>query len=272
MNRSQPDNMLLVLLAGQSNMAGRGIAMPEDLEEIPGLYRFAKDYKWRPAIEPITRDRDFVGAFDENGTKITSPDPWDNVSAGEHGTVRGVGPGRTFGRLLLEANPGRTVGLIPTAVGGTPLDSWKRGGKDLWGPGSHPYDESVAMAKEALKYGTIVAVLWHQGETDAHRGNRNYKADLREVIGNFREDLNLNDVPFLLGELGSFYKPEILGNTPFVNSAMWELAEELPRVRVVKTGDLTHQGDFLHFDTKSAHLLGERYFAEYQKFRNTVQN
>ena len=36
------DDMLLVLLAGQSNMAGRDVASPDDLREIPGLLRFAK--------------------------------------------------------------------------------------------------------------------------------------------------------------------------------------------------------------------------------------
>lgn len=260
------DDMLLVLLAGQSNMAGRDVASPDDLREIPGLLRFAKDGKWRPAIEPITRDRDFVGSFGKDGNRIASPDPWDNLTMEEHGIVRGVGPGRTFGRLLLEANPGRTVGLIPTAVGGTPLASWKRGGEDVWAPGSHPYDDSVAMAKEAMKYGKIVAVLWHQGETDASRNNRNYKADLKEVICNFREDLNLNGVPFLLGELASFYKPEIMANVPFVDRAMYELAEELPAIRVVKTKDLRHKGDNLHFDTESAHRLGERYFSAFRTF------
>ena len=117
-----------------------------------------------------------------------------------------------------------------------------------------------------MKYGKIVAVLWHQGETDASRNNRNYKADLKEVICNFREDLNLNGVPFLLGELASFYKPEIMANVPFVDRAMYELAEELPAIRVVKTKDLRHKGDNLHFDTESAHRLGERYFSAFRTF------
>ena len=55
-------------------------------------------------------------------------------------------------------------------------------------------------------------------------------------------------------------------NVPLIDRAMYELAEELPALRVVKTKDLHHKGDNLHFDTESAHRLGERYFAAFQTF------
>ena len=35
--------MKLILLAGQSNMTGRGVVTPEDRLEIPGLMYMAKD-------------------------------------------------------------------------------------------------------------------------------------------------------------------------------------------------------------------------------------
>ena len=61
---------LLVLLAGQSNMAGRGYAEAEDLTAIPNLLMIRPDGKWQPAIEPITKDRDFVGTFSASGEKV----------------------------------------------------------------------------------------------------------------------------------------------------------------------------------------------------------
>ena len=70
-------------------------------------------------------------------------------------------------------------------------------------------------------------------------------------------------MPFLLGELADFYSPEILTHVPMINRAMHELAAEQPFIRVVRTEALTHCGDFLHFDTVSAHELGRRYFAEF---------
>ena len=67
MNASELENCrrdsekLLVLLAGQSNMAGRDYAGPDDLMAIPNLLMIRPDGKWQPAIEPITKDRAFVG-------------------------------------------------------------------------------------------------------------------------------------------------------------------------------------------------------------------
>ena len=168
--------MMLVLLAGQSNMAGRGEIEPEDREEIPGLLMINRNFEWVPAVEPVTADRSFAG----------------------------VGPGRTFGRLLLEANPGCTVGLVPTAVGGTPISAWKRGGSSPWDPRERPYDQAIERAAAALQRGDFAAVLWHQGETDARLKNSRYAEDLQEVIRNFRADLPLAGVPFLCGGLGEY--------------------------------------------------------------------
>jgi len=259
---------MLVLLAGQSNMSGRGIAGPDDLVDIPGVEALRRDGAWGPAIEPITKDRAFVGTFDANGKKVTSPDPWDCILPAVGGQVVGVGCGRTFGRLLHEAFPDRAVGLIPTAVGGTPAAAWKPGGEDEHEAGRRPYDESIRLAKIAMRSGDIVAVLWHQGETDAARGNLNYRSDLREIVTNFRRDLALgDDVPFLAGELADFYEEELQCKVPIVNDALYELAAEWPFFRVIPLKGLSHKGDRLHFDTAAQHEFGRRCFAEFRRFR-----
>ena len=249
-------------------MSGRDVADASDLTAIPGLLMFAKDRKWRPAIEPITKDRAFVGTFAADGKKITSVDPWDIVLPTDSSTqVRGVGPGRTFGRLLREAMPDCEVGLIPTSVGGTGISSWLPGGVDRFDAACHPYDESIALALDAQAYGEIIAILWHQGETDAATNNTEYKQQLSTVIANFRKDLHLSDqVPFIMGELGSFYEAKIQDHVDMIDQAMHELAAELPSVAVVPAKDLVSRGDNLHFSRESAHRLGERYFSAYQQF------
>lgn len=257
---------LLVLLAGQSNMAGRGYAGPDDLQPIPGVEYIRPDFVWAPAIEPITKDRAFIGTFGADGKKVISADPFETVIPGKDQKVVGVGLGRTFGRLLAEANPGKTVGLIPTAVGGTSIAAWFPGGVDDWDPANHPYDDAIRRAKEAQKNGKIVAILWHQGENDAGKKTENYKEKLRTVAEKFRRDLGLDEsVPFIAGYLASFYEEAIGKNVDIVDNAIRDLSNEMPSFYSVETKDLNHRGDNLHFDTESLHTLGERYYSVYEK-------
>ena len=262
---------LLILLVGQSNMAGRGYAEPEDLVPIPRVEYIRPDLKWSPAIEPINKDRAFVGTFSADGEKIVSPDPFETVLPGKNQKVCGVGLGRTFGKLLAESNPDKCVGLIPAAVGGTSIAAWMPGGVDDWDENNYPYDFAIRRAKEAQKYGKIAAILWHQGESDVSNRTEHYKEKLRTVVENFRRDLGLDEsVPFIAGELASFYTDESLTGqqTDLVDHVLYELEQELPGFCVVQTKDLTHRGDFLHFDTRSLRELGKRYFAAYCTYQS----
>ena len=262
---------ILILLAGQSNMAGRGYAGSDDLIAVPRVEFLRPDLKWVPAVEPITKDRSFVGTFNEDGSKIESEDPFETVMPQSGQKICGVGLGRTFGRLLAETYPDREIGLIPAAVGGTSIAAWMPGGVDDWDPMGHPYDTAVLRAKEALKTGRIAAVLWHQGETDAKRQTEHYAEKLRSVVLNFRKDLSLDDsVPFIAGEMASFYPDKIAAHIDIVDHALQELEKELPSFRVVKTKDLDHRGDHMHFDTPSLHELGARYFAAYRRFESDL--
>ena len=94
------EKFLLVLLAGQSNMAGRGFVQDSDKIPSPRVVMLDKEGNWVPAVDPVHYDK----------------------------KAAGVGPGRTFANLLAATDPEITVGLIPTACGGSPISSWVPGG------------------------------------------------------------------------------------------------------------------------------------------------
>ena len=247
----------LVLLAGQSNMSGRGYLTENDIFPIPGLTALRWDKVWIPAVDPYNYDRLNLLGMNE------SSDPFEETGL-TCGSQRrcGVGPGRTFGRLLMEKFPGEEVGLIPTSVGGTAIAAWMPGGKDTHSE-RHPYDDALDMARFAMQSGKIEVILWHQGESDVVARTENYKEKLIEVINNLRRELDLQDVPVILGGLGTFLKPERFAARDEYEELIRQAASELPNAGFASAEGLDHRGDNLHFDTASQYELARRYFAEY---------
>ena len=254
----------LVLLAGQSNMSGRGYLTENDLFEIPGLTALRWDKEWIPAIDPYNYDRLNLLGLNE------SSDPFEEsgLTCGNQRRC-GVGPGRTFGRLLMEKFPGSEVGLIPVAVGGTAIAAWLPGGQDKHSD-RHPYDDALDMARFAMQSGNIQLILWHQGCIDAKERTPNYKEKVIEVINNFKRDLDLPDVPVILGGLGTFLDPERFAARDEYNELILQAAAELPNAGFVSAEGLNHRGDNLHFDTPSQYELARRYFNEYCKLTNQI--
>ena len=246
---------MLVLLAGQSNMSGRGYLTEEDVLPVPGVTALRRDGVWIPAADPFNFDR--INALGLND----STDPFEEKALEVNGKRRcGVGPGRTFGKLLKDLFPESEIGLVPISIGGTPIASWLPGGKDLHSD-MMPYDDGIKLARKAQEYGDFAVILWHQGETDGKLQTPNYLETLKTVINNFRRDLNIPDIPVILGGLGDFLEQRWDGNT--YTKMIIQAAQELDNAGYVSATGLTDRGDNLHFDTPSQHELGRRYFEEF---------
>ena len=246
----------LVLLAGQSNMSGRGYLTENDVSKLPGITALRWDKVWIPAVDPFNYDRiNQLGLND-------SEDPFEENALDVNNQRRcGVGPGRTFAKLMQEKFPGAEIGLIPVAVGGTPIAAWMPGGADKYSD-RHPYDDALAMARYAMQFGKIEVILWHQGESDAKFKTPDYKEKLITVINNFRRDLGLEHVPVILGEIGHFLDEKRFAVKEY-NEYIRQAAAELSLAGVVSAAELTDRGDRVHFNTTSQYELGKRYFKEY---------
>ncbi len=230
----------LFLLAGQSNMAGRGGVADEDRTAHPRVLALSKEDMWMPAAEPLHFDK----------------------------PIAGVGPGKAFGAAIADAFPADTIGLIPSAVGGSPVAAWRPGA--YYAPtDSHPYDDALRRLSAALPNGELKAVLWHQGESDSRPELAPaYRDELAALIDRFRAAAENPDLPILIGQLGRFQEKPWDQWRSEIDRIHRELADADPFVIYVSSEGLSHKGDTLHFDAASSRALGRRFAEAYLSLVN----
>ncbi len=227
MDRTAMDTMDIFLLMGQSNMAGRGL--PQDVEPIRDeRIRVFRDSRWSVAEEPLHHDR----------------------------PTAGIGLAMSFARSLRNADPDTVIGLVPRAVGSTPLERWM--------PGADLYAGAVAAAGKTARDGTLRAVLWHQGEHDARSDTdaSSYARRFTVMITELRAQLGAPALPVVLGELGAFLaaRPDF-PHYRTVNAQLRKIPDSLPHCALATAEGLTDKGDRLHYDARSLRIFGERYAA-----------
>ncbi len=230
------ENFHLYLLVGQSNMAGRGRVAATDRKPIPGVLAFSRDQRWVPAVDPLHFDKP---------------------------SIVGVGVGRSFAAVVLAATPKATIGLIPCAVGGSPIASWEPGGFHA-STKTHPWDDAIKRARAALKHGTLKGILWHQGESDSNpKLAAVYKKKLHALVTRFRKDLKAPVVPFLAGQMGRWPERPWSEAKIRVDAVHRRLSSDVKHTAFVSARGLAHKGDKVHFDSASYRVLGRRYAKAY---------
>jgi hypothetical protein len=215
----------IYLLMGQSNMVGRGemTRWPPH----PRVLSFSKAGKWVPAVDPLhetsSRDR--------------------------------VGPGVSFGRGMLHVVDQKvTIGLVPCGVGGSPLSRWEKGG-DL-------YEATVRRAREATKHGSLMGILWMQGEKDAKELAlaKSYAKRLDAMILDLRRELGLPELPFVAAlPCVELAERDDRPGAELVSESLKGLPRRVRHTATVDSSGLKSTGDQTHFSTQSQRELGRRY-------------
>ncbi len=220
----------IYLLMGQSNMVGRDTEGMASQVDNPRVLAFNPEGQWLVARDPLHAK---VGRIE-----------------------CGVGPGLSFAQEMLNtAPPNKTIGLVPCAVGGTPLKRWVKGG-DL-------YEQAVAKAKLAAKNGIIRGVLWHQGETDTEdqKNAETYEARLTAMLADLRADLGAPELPVIVGQLGEFLalQAEKHPHLETVRSAIQHMPAASPHTGYADSAGLADKGDKLHFSAAAQREFGARF-------------
>ena len=230
----------LVILAGQSNMSGRGDLPPEQSMH-PRSFVFGNDYRWKSAREPVDAAHGQVDLVSEDRDA-------------------GFGPALTFATSVLKRNPELVVGLIPCAKGASSIKEWQRdlSEKTLYG-------SCLKRVRAATTMGTVAGMLFFQGETDALDPERfpkwspsasSYSERFATFVDDLRKDLSLATMPIVFAQLGTNNSPD-----DYVN---WEILKEqqkssnLSCAAMITTDDLA-LADGVHFTTESYRVIGHRY-------------
>ncbi|MBC6369151.1 sialate O-acetylesterase [Algoriphagus sp. AK58] len=235
------ENLWVFILAGQSNMAGRGKVEPMDTIPDPRILTINKTGEVILAKEPL---------------HFYEP------------TLTGLDCGLSFGKELLKYIPDSvSILLIPTAVGGSGINQWISDETYRNVPLFTNFKEKTAIGKH---YGTVKAILWHQGESDAASVEtiKIYDKQLAVLFGKFRAEVGYPNLPIFMGRLGSYSKTD--ESWQAINSKMEDYQKTDPYAHLIQTKDLNHKGDFVHFDSEGQREMGKRYANEFIQRRTVV--
>ncbi len=228
--------MKSVLLIGQSNMAGRGY-----LHEVTPIYNenifMLRNGRWQMMTEPIHFDR----------------------------SVAGVGPAASFAQAWCSVNKNEQIGLIPCAEGGSSIDEWNREGS--------LFRHAISEAKFAMETSELIAILWHQGESDSYSEKyKNYYQKLNALVNSFRKELDVSEIPFIVGGLGDYLGKSGFGKSSveydLINQELHKYAENNSNCYFVTGEKLNPNPDGIHINAESQRRFGIRYFEAYQAKSN----
>lgn len=222
----------IYILAGQSNMAGRGLIEAMDTVSHPGIFFLDSTDHWALGREPLHY-------YEPART--------------------GLDCGMSFAKEMLLLNQDSIrVGLVPCAVGGSSAEQWLYDslyrGVSLFSN----FERKVNVAKSS---GEIKGILWHQGESNANaKALESYSMVLDSLFFKMRQTCGNPELPIIMGELARFLSwNEYHGYHVPVNELLLKKTRESPNLWLVSSEGLTSKGDSVHFNSVSLRDLGRRY-------------
>lgn len=225
-----------ILMAGQSNMAGRG-----DFGEVPPIENphchMLRMGRWQSMSEPVNPDRAVFSSKFHSGISLAA----------------------SFADSLAKAL-GKDIGLIPCADGGTEIARWM--------PGEILFDHAVFCTGLAARTSPFGGIIWHQGESDCYTEKAGtYGEELYTVLSELRQQTGGQQLPIVLGEIPHAISDDwhITVDPSVINRSIHQVAKELPLCGVASSEGLSMKQDGIHFSSEGARLFGIRYAEVYME-------
>ena len=223
------------VITGQSNSAGYGKSPVNDGPEL-GIHMFHADGQWKLATHPLG---------DSSNSKYPANREFANASHS---------PYLNFARIL-KRKLGYPIGLIPAALGGSPMSAWTRkvDGRLFTTMLGFFNDSNIA---------SVTGVCWYQGESDANPDlTALYETRFLDFLADLRASLNNPNLPIITAQLNRY----VGGSSSDPHNAHWEAMRELqrqiarktPGVYIISTLDLG-LSDGIHNNSVGNLEIGQR--------------
>lgn len=245
-------SLKLFILAGQSNMSGRG-ELPKSSSEYslpmnhPQVFVFGNDYRWSLASEPVDTPQGQVDLVSKDDEAAYSP-------------------AVSFATSLLAKDSKQVIGLIPCARGATTITDWQRNLSE-----TSLYGSCLKRVRAASLMGSMAGLLFFQGESDALSPQANPELILvpdrwhqyfSTFVQDFRTDLGQPQLPVVFAQLGKQPDPARFSNWNQVKQQ--QKLVKLPYTTMITTDDLPADAkDPVHFISDSYRRIGERFADSY---------
>ena len=170
---------------------------------------------------------------------------------------------------------GRKILILRAAVGGTGfLDNRWKLTDDLYLHMMEMISTALALNPE----NRLVALLWHQGETETSFGGTfdGHCAHLSALVGSVRDTFNVPTLPFIAGDFVPQWKEATIAISQPISDAMRAFCAECGHGGFVETEGLRSNAqeiddhplgwgntDTIHFSRRAIYELGLRYFAKF---------
>ncbi|MFC4600108.1 sialate O-acetylesterase [Cohnella hongkongensis] len=224
----------LWLIAGQSNAAGYGKGPVNDPPEL-GVHLLRNSGRWDLASHPFNES---TNTLHIENRETANP---------------GHSPFLAFAKLL-KRELGYPIGLVQTALGGSPLKAWNPLEDGTL------YRNMLSVVRDAG--GSAKGVVWYQGCSDCYPGDcETYAARFRQMVEQWRADLGEPALPFVTVQLNRYTK----GGGTEEDDRAWGLvreqqrvaARDIPNVTVVPAID-SPLSDEIHNSPAGNLIIGER--------------
>jgi len=224
----------IYVIAGQSNSAGYGKDQIYDPSEL-GVHILRNSGKWDLASHPFNES---TNTCHEINMETANP---------------GHSPYLSFAKML-KRHLNHPIGLIQTALGGSPLSDWNPE------ENGHLYKNMIKIVRE--QGNSVSGILWYQGCSDASSKicSNTYLERFECMVKNIRTDLMNEQLPIFTVQLNRYIGPgdmDLDRSWGMLREAQRQAARQMSHVYIVPSNDCT-LSDAIHISALSNMKLGER--------------